>query len=174
MHHQCSSKKLLFTFLYFSIVPFLFSCLTDHSEQYLKNRHYDSDRSILGVNFTDKPEIAIQQIILTSNIREEGYGILLIMDNSIDEALAEKIRKKFKKQDINAVHSYFVNEPAAIEIATLIAINGARFIWVFNTDISSGINPQILKAMNEARSGGGVIVTDKNYFDDWVKLISDI
>ena len=154
---------LLNTAILFAIV--FNSCLPDHSEKYLKQADFDHTTSTLAVNYKKNPDTTLQQIIMLSGIRKEGYGVLLNINKGASPALLDSIKNKFNKQDINAVHSFKWKSRETLPENIRVAIEDARFCWVFSTtDVNDKDSTfQLLwKAIETSRNKNGILVINSN------------
>lgn len=153
-------KKIILNIAFLILISFT-SCLPDHSAEYLRNVDYDKSSSTLRVNYQENPDTSLQQIIILSDIRKEGYGVLLNIDRSVSQAQLDSIKYKFKKQDINAVHSFNWNTGDALPKIIHVALEGSRFNWIFSKQDmihNDSLFADIKKAIETSITKGGIYV----------------
>jgi hypothetical protein len=142
------------------LIIILNSCTNIETEN--NNSHFDKQTGILEVEYEANSDNYIDPIIQYSKIRNEGYGILLIVENSISLKKRDEIIGEFRKHDINVVHVFNVNKDT-LPNNTRVAIEGARFNWVFfEKEIPYPLCEHLKTAFNKSTENGGVIVVEMN------------
>jgi hypothetical protein len=148
------------TLLIFLIVGII-ACKQPTELPFMQNADYDADRRLLIVRASDHPDTVLQQIIHLSKTRHEGYGIVLAFGNETPDSQLNSWVRLFWKQDINAVHPIRIDRNN-FKNADRVALEGARFIWIF--DSPEILRPELqiifkdcLKKMTRKE---GILITD--------------
>ncbi|MCB2220234.1 MAG: hypothetical protein KQI35_07570 [Bacteroidetes bacterium] len=151
--------------LYLATIALIFaSCMPDDATLYLKSADFNPQHRVLGVDYATKPDTTLHQIILKSGIRESGYGIILNVDNSLTENESRELVHALQLQDINAVHVFHINSETTPENNVIVAIEQARFNWVFSKNIFnlSGMDCKpMVSALKVSTESGGILVIEK-------------
>lgn len=126
---RIQSQTLLLLLLLVSV-----SCQFQQGDDNIKNAIYDSQLHILGVDYPVNKDTSLQQLIHFSNIRKEGYGILLNIDSSYTVQEINTLKLKLQKQDINAIHSYDIGLQDSLKKSIRVAMEAAEFIWLIEKD----------------------------------------
>ena len=137
------------------------SCMQHADEPYLKGADFQPDRRILTVDYMQKPDTTLHQVIALSGIRSSGYGVLINVDGAASERYLDEIRERFKKLDINAVHIFSSAAGGGIDKKTRAAVEGARFTWVFCHDrewFKHLQGSELLEAISQSAQAGGIHV----------------
>ena len=139
----------------------LLSCMGEHDHAALSKAQFDERTNTLTVDFPDNTDTALQQIILFSKVRVSGYGLLLNLNNTLSRQSIEDIKERFKKLDINAVHDFNLSSAEEMDAKINVAIEGAKFIWVFSNDRNWAQQPEfheVKQAIITSTRSGGVLV----------------
>lgn len=159
--------KYLSTYRWFPVVLLVVSCIHDPSPGYLKNIQFDEERKILILSEKSDPDTSLQQIIVKSGIRKDGYGILLVADELPDDITVSALKKRFIKQDINAVHIYKLDPTFENNELAIAAIKGARFTWVHASGSAIFNTPgwdTIVQELKESAGNGGITVISSGLY----------
>ena len=161
-------KKIKISFLFLVV---LISC--NNLETPKNNSHYDKEKGILEIEYTSNPDTYLAPILRYSKIHDKGYGVLLNIENAISTEKQNDILNSFRKRDINAIHVFQVNNEIPPK-NTRIAIEGARFIWVFMDRKTSYLLCKYLKPhFKKSIKNGGVIVVEKDIVDGIKQCMKD-
>lgn len=153
----------------------LLSCLRDDTSIYMDSANFNEDHRILSINYEKEPDTALRQIIYQSGARKNGYGIILNVDNSLSANEIKQLTYDFQLHDINAVHSFNVQSGEKPKSNILVAIEQARFVWVFSENMYnlSGSDCQpVVKALHKAAQADGILVIQDKYFEKFQECLS--
>lgn len=125
------------------ILASLLSCINHTSEQFTEQEKPQIARHLIEVDYPEKLPETLQKIIQSSGIRHDGYGVLLIIDHSLTQVRADSLRWYFQKQDINAVHAFFVSSKDTLNPIISSAIKNSRFTWAFSNDVGEEVKKLI-------------------------------
>lgn len=151
--------KSRFSFLFLLLISA--SCFNEKEKQNFENVDFNEVTNTLTINFNENPDKSLQQIISVSEIRKNGYGVLLNINQSISGKDLDLIKLKLRKLDINAVHDFHVNGKLEQHGKIRSALRGAKFIWVFdsNNSLDQDKTLRLLKEdFNTAIESGAVMV----------------
>ena len=150
-------KKIKLGFLFLVV---LISC--NNSKTPKDNSHFDKEKGLLEIEYTDNPDSYLAPILRYSKIHDKGYGLLLNIENAISTEKQNAILNGFRKRDINAIHVFKVKNGTLPE-NTRIAMEGARFIWVFmDRETSYPLCGYLKPHFKKLIKNGGVIVVEKD------------
>ena len=148
------------------ILGFIFySCIQKNANPIIELADYDDKIHLLKVDYLNYPDTSLLEIIAFSNIRKSGYGVLLNLDSSYSKPELDALKLKFKRQDINAIHSFDITTTGVVQNHIRVAMDGAKFIWLLDkkqinlNTISLGRTIADLKEKKEEKV---LIVTSKN------------
>lgn len=119
--------------LIFSVL-LLNNCSQNNHVQFLNAADYDASTHTLHIDYKSNPDTSLIQIIALSNIRKSGYGVVLNLDNAYSEIELKSMKLNLQKQDINAVHSFNISINDSLESKIKVAMKGAKFIWLINSN----------------------------------------
>ncbi|MEZ5082791.1 MAG: hypothetical protein R2750_05015 [Bacteroidales bacterium] len=148
-----------------SFVIILTSCLVDNTEEYLKNADFEKNSSTLFVNYKKNPDTSLQQIIILSGVRKNGYGVLININNAVSQPELDSIIFKFKMQDIHATHGFNWQTGDSLSSKARVAIEGAKFTWLLSSNpvnLNDSIFHQVNKATEITLKNGGILVKNSN------------
>ncbi len=152
----------------------LVSCLPEESRIYLEKANYNETYGILGIDYQNQPDTSLQQIILQSGVRKNGYGILLNVDYTLSEQSLRDLAYQFQLQDINALHSFQIQSGTTPNNHVLAAIEQARFIWIFSNNMYNLSGKEcgpVVQAFHGATGNGGILVIDHKQTDHLVECL---
>jgi len=139
----------------------LLSCMGEQDNAAFSKAQFDEQTNTLTVNYPDNTDTTLQQIILFSKVRVSGYGLLLNFNSTLSRESIADLKERFKKLDINAVHDFNLSSAEEMDVKTRVAIEGAKFIWVFSKDRNWVQQPEfheVNQAILTATRSGGVFV----------------
>jgi len=150
----------------------LFSC--SNSETRIDNSHFDEQSGILEIEYNEATDDYLLPILQHSHIRDEGYGILLNIEKVVTQKKLKSITGSFRKRDINAVHIFIINRDS-LPNNTRIAIEGARFTWLFigNEQDPYPACEQLKAPLRVSIDQGGIIVIDHSIDKNLKKCLRD-
>ena len=150
----------------------LFSC--SNSETRIDNSHFDEQSGILDIEYNEATNDYLLPILRHSHIRDEGYGILLMLENTISQQKQDAIIEDLRKRDINAVHVFIINRDS-LPNNTRIAIEGARFTWLFigNEQDPFPVCEQLKAPLKISIDQGGIVVIDHSIDKNLKKCLKD-
>ncbi|MCB0806138.1 MAG: hypothetical protein KDC05_10100 [Bacteroidales bacterium] len=148
---------------YISFLFLLISCVNiqPEGESWLQNANFDPETRILKLPPDYNLDTVLQQIIFLSEIRKEGYGVLLNADATVQQKKIDQIIYKFRKLDINAVHQFNLPSQDSIPNHVKVAMEGAKFIWILDQDdiVLSEKESLSLRNLNYAiNDGKGILI----------------
>lgn len=132
-------------------------CAHSDIDPIIEQADYDQQSHTLHIDYSSNPDTSLLQIIALSNIRKSGYGLLLNIENSYTNSELDTLKLKFRRQDVNAIHSFNIFPSQALKRKVSVAMEGAAFIWILNrnniniklTDL--GINLSAIQNKKEDR-----------------------
>lgn len=157
-------KQSFYIFLLFTL--FLGACY--HSTNELSKddyTNYDTGLNLLGVDYSGDSKKSIKQVIEFSNIRKSGYGVLINIESSYSKAELDAIKLKLQKEDINAIHSFDVNQNDSIMKNVFVAMEGAQFVWFLSEEIGAADESQIKQLIIHIDKKNSLIVVNKNQLE---------
>ena len=160
--------KLKYCFVTLIILSSFYSCRHHNSDKISSGLEFDQDLSLLGIDYAKIPEKSIRQIIQLSKIRSAGYGILLNLNNSISESQLDTLKRKFQKEDINAVHCFDITKGDSMQVRIMFAVEGAKFIWILNNNNYEIGSPEfipLISSLQRSINNEGIIVVSKIQID---------
>jgi len=139
------------------------SCINSDKEKkgYLSHADFDIESRVLSIASSTSIDTVLQQVIFLSGIKHDGYGILLDIDGSLLESKIDSLIYKFRKLDINAIHHFNVQSDQTVKNHVLVAIDDAKFIWMFPGNkqaMKSDSLLSLMEAIVTAVKNGGIIV----------------
>ena len=148
---------------YLSLLVAFSSCinLQPEDESWLKNADYDPEERILFLAPNYDLDTVLQQIIFLSEVRKEGYGVLLNVDGTVPQKQIDLIAYKFRKLDINAVHDFELPLTDTIPNHVKVAMEGAKFIWILNDDNQPENYSRFLNTVEIIRSDSCIVIQDQ-------------
>lgn len=138
-----------------------FQCSHSKIDPIVEHADYNLQSHSLNIDYSTNPDTSLLQIIALSNIRKSGYGILLNMENSYSKSELDILILKFKKLDINAVHSFDLSQTEPLPHKVLVAMEGAKFVWILsknNTNIKLTSLGNSIKAIQNKKEDKTLIV----------------
>lgn len=139
------------------------SCTYNKNDSITENAEYNGQTNMLKIDFTNKPDTSLLQIIAYSNIQKSGYGVLLNIENSYSKSDLDALKLKFQKLDINAIHNYNISLRDTLELKTRVAMKGAKFVWLLgnvNNDWPSKPVGQFISNLKSSEEDRVLIVLD--------------
>lgn len=139
----------------------LLSCMGGQDNGAQSKAQFDERTNTLTVDFPDNTDTALQQIILFSKVKVSGYGLLLNFNSTLSHESIADIKDRFKKLDINAVHDFNLSSAEEMDAKINVAIEGAKFTWVFSNDRNWAQQPEfheVKQAIIASTRSGGVLV----------------
>ncbi len=109
-----------------------FQCSHSKIDPIVEHADYNLQSHSLNIDYSANPDTSLLQIIALSNIRKSGYGILLNVEDSYSKSEMDTIIYKFKKLDINAVHSFDLSQTDTVPHKVLVAMEGSKFVWILS------------------------------------------
>jgi len=171
MNRKMINNRLLF-FTFFILIQT--SCLHNDANIYLSSIDFNENYQILSIDYDHEPDTALQQIIYKSKVRNDGYGIILNVDQSLSENDIKKLTYDFQLQDINAVHTFNIQSGKTPDNNVLVAIEQARFVWIFSNNMYnlSGQECQpVVKAFHNAVKSDGILIIHKMLKDKLIQCL---
>ncbi len=156
------NKKLSFCLIL--AITVVAACLNKPEQDFTVHADFAEDSRTLLVDFRNRPDTSLQEIIHFSGIRKEGYGVLLKLDSIASQTSIDFIKHKLVKQDINAVHHYDISVDPNPGDHLLAAIEGARFTWILSQDQSILDNAGfegIKRAVEVSKGNQGILVLNR-------------
>ena len=162
-------KKIQISLLFLLV---LFSCRNNEAPNI--NSHFDEETGILEIEYGGASDGYLLPILRHSHIRQKGYGILLNIENALPKSKQEAILNKFRKSDINAVHIFDINRNS-LPKNTRIAIEGARFTWLFigKEEDPLPVCKELKIPLKKSIYQGGIIVIDQTINKNLKKCLID-
>ena len=78
----------------------------------------------------------------------------------------DSLKLKLRKLDINAIHSFEINENDSIPKNIKVAVEGSKFIWILyshESNLKSKLGDELILPMKSATVNKGIIVVDKTH-----------
>lgn len=156
-------KKITTSFFLVFCSLILNSCSQVKTDSIIENADYNAQTHTLKIDYITNPDTSLLQIISFSGIRQSGYGLLLNHENSYSESELNALKFKFKKLDINAIHSYDISSLDSIKLKTKTAIEGAKFVWILDNsknDWKSKSIGKIISNLTNTKENRFLVVLD--------------
>ncbi len=140
-------------------------CSQNNPEVIVKNADFNSETNTLQVDYMNNPDTSLLEIVALSNVHKSGYGLLLNIDNAYSNPELDTLKLKFRKLDINAVHSFDVVSVETLPANIIVAMEDTKFIWILDkkhlkfNEIPFG---KAISAIQEKREDKMLIVISKN------------
>ena len=140
-------------------------CSRNNPDMIGLNADFNSETNTLQVDYINNPDTSLLEIVALSNVRKSGYGLLLNIDNAYSKPELDTLKLKFRKLDINAVHSFDIGTAESLPANIKVAMEDTKFIWILderNTNLKTTSLGKTISEVQDKRDAKSLIVISKN------------